>query len=260
MLFEPSEAVVGVGHRARAYRSEPRRAGCVARRSPRAAVRVARCRIPSPPSTGRPPRRSSSPIAPRWASTRPSGTPPPSTRASARSSSPSTRSRRPKTVNNFVFLAGYHYYDGVIFHRIIKDFVIQGGDPTGTGRGGPGYRFDDELDGHPLRGRLAGHGQRRPEHQRQPVLHHQRPAGRAAATAVLAVRPGGEGPRRRGAHAERPHRPQRPARTRTSSSTRSPSPKRIERICVAGLRCASPGSWSHRSTMRSASARRFRAV
>jgi cyclophilin family peptidyl-prolyl cis-trans isomerase len=51
----------------------------------------------------------------------------------------------PKTVNNFVFLANYHYYEGVIFHRIIKDFVIQGGDPVGTGRGGPGYRFPDEL-------------------------------------------------------------------------------------------------------------------
>src|SRR3954451_24948731 len=51
----------------------------------------------------------------------------------------------PKTVNNFVFLARYHYYDGVIFHRIIKGFVCQGGDPTGTGRGGPGYRFADEL-------------------------------------------------------------------------------------------------------------------
>jgi cyclophilin family peptidyl-prolyl cis-trans isomerase len=50
----------------------------------------------------------------------------------------------PKTVNNFVFLAGYHYYEGVIFHRIINGFVCQGGDPTGTGRGGPGYRFDDE--------------------------------------------------------------------------------------------------------------------
>jgi cyclophilin family peptidyl-prolyl cis-trans isomerase len=58
--------------------------------------------------------------------------------------------KSPKTVNNFVFLAAYHYYDGVVFHRIIKDFVIQGGDPTGTGRGGPGYRFDDELEG-PIR-------------------------------------------------------------------------------------------------------------
>jgi Cyclophilin type peptidyl-prolyl cis-trans isomerase/CLD len=51
----------------------------------------------------------------------------------------------PKTVNNFVFLARYHYYDSVIFHRIIKGFVCQGGDPTGTGRGGPGYKFEDEL-------------------------------------------------------------------------------------------------------------------
>ncbi|MGE0000373.1 MAG: peptidylprolyl isomerase [Ilumatobacteraceae bacterium] len=50
----------------------------------------------------------------------------------------------PKTVNNFVFLAAHHYYDGVIFHRIINGFMCQGGDPTGSGRGGPGYRFDDE--------------------------------------------------------------------------------------------------------------------
>tara|TARA_Y100000768_G_scaffold307018_1_gene241041 strand:+ start:51 stop:623 length:573 start_codon:yes stop_codon:yes gene_type:complete len=51
----------------------------------------------------------------------------------------------PVTVNNFVFLALHHYFDGVIFHRVINGFVCQGGDPTGTGRGGPGYRFDDEL-------------------------------------------------------------------------------------------------------------------
>ena len=51
----------------------------------------------------------------------------------------------PSTVNNFVFLARYHYYDGVIFHRIIRGFMCQGGDPTGTGRGGPGYKFADEL-------------------------------------------------------------------------------------------------------------------
>ncbi len=50
----------------------------------------------------------------------------------------------PITVNSFVFLAAQHYYDGVIFHRIINGFVCQGGDPTGTGRGGPGYRFPDE--------------------------------------------------------------------------------------------------------------------
>ena len=51
----------------------------------------------------------------------------------------------PITVNNFVFLAAQHYYDGVIFHRIIHNFMCQGGDPGGDGRGGPGYRFVDEL-------------------------------------------------------------------------------------------------------------------
>jgi len=56
----------------------------------------------------------------------------------------------PQTVNNFVFLAREGFYDGVTFHRVIADFVIQGGDPTGTGRGGPGYTFADELDGNPL--------------------------------------------------------------------------------------------------------------
>lgn len=56
----------------------------------------------------------------------------------------------PKTVNNFVFLAGEGFYDGITFHRVIDDFMIQGGDPTGTGRGGPGYRFTDELKGNPL--------------------------------------------------------------------------------------------------------------
>jgi len=51
----------------------------------------------------------------------------------------------PRTVNNFVFLARYHYFDGIAFHRIIPGFVLQGGDPEGTGAGGPGYRFEDEL-------------------------------------------------------------------------------------------------------------------
>jgi peptidyl-prolyl cis-trans isomerase B (cyclophilin B) len=57
----------------------------------------------------------------------------------------------PATVNNFVFLANQGFYDGVTFHRVIANFMIQGGDPTGTGRGGPGYRFQDELSGNPLR-------------------------------------------------------------------------------------------------------------
>ena len=51
----------------------------------------------------------------------------------------------PKTVNNFVFLARDKFYDGTVFHRVIADFMIQGGDPTGTGRGGPGYKFEDET-------------------------------------------------------------------------------------------------------------------
>lgn len=56
----------------------------------------------------------------------------------------------PKTVNNFVFLAREGFYDGVTFHRVISNFMIQGGDPTGTGRGGPGYRFEDEFKNNPL--------------------------------------------------------------------------------------------------------------
>jgi peptidyl-prolyl cis-trans isomerase B (cyclophilin B) len=51
----------------------------------------------------------------------------------------------PKTVNNFVFLARQGFYDGVVFHRVIAGFMAQGGDPTGTGRGGPGYKFADEC-------------------------------------------------------------------------------------------------------------------
>ena len=57
----------------------------------------------------------------------------------------------PITVNNFVFLAKDGVYNGTIFHRVLANFMIQGGDPTGTGRGGPGYRFDDETKGNPNR-------------------------------------------------------------------------------------------------------------
>ncbi|MCA9308260.1 peptidylprolyl isomerase [candidate division WWE3 bacterium] len=66
--------------------------------------------------------------------------------------------KKPITVNNFVSLASKKFYDGIIFHRVIKDFMIQGGDPTGTGRGGPGYNFEDEFgqDDAPLvQGSLA---------------------------------------------------------------------------------------------------------
>jgi peptidyl-prolyl cis-trans isomerase B (cyclophilin B) len=62
----------------------------------------------------------------------------------------------PKTVENFVKLARDGFYDGLIFHRVIPDFMIQGGDPTGTGRGGPGYQFGDEFNEHKVdRGALA---------------------------------------------------------------------------------------------------------
>lgn len=53
--------------------------------------------------------------------------------------------KTPMTVNNFVFLCREGFYDGVIFHRVIDNFMVQGGDPTGTGRGGPGYKFGDEF-------------------------------------------------------------------------------------------------------------------
>jgi cyclophilin family peptidyl-prolyl cis-trans isomerase len=62
----------------------------------------------------------------------------------------------PKTVENFTKLARDGFYDGVIFHRVIEDFMIQGGDPTGTGSGGPGYQFEDEFNTHKVeRGALA---------------------------------------------------------------------------------------------------------
>ena len=62
----------------------------------------------------------------------------------------------PKTVENFTKLTRDGFYDGVIFHRVIPDFMIQGGDPTGTGRGGPGYTFEDEFNDHKVeRGALA---------------------------------------------------------------------------------------------------------
>jgi cyclophilin family peptidyl-prolyl cis-trans isomerase len=66
--------------------------------------------------------------------------------------------RAPKTVNNFVFLAKEGFYDDTIFHRVIDDFMVQGGDPTGTGTGGPGYRFEDEFHAslkHDKRGVLS---------------------------------------------------------------------------------------------------------
>ena len=77
----------------------------------------------------------------------------------------------PKTVENFLKLANDGFYNGVIFHRIIPDFMIQGGDPTGTGMGGPGYQFEDEINSNLDRARSARDGERRPEHERLAVLH-----------------------------------------------------------------------------------------
>ena len=57
----------------------------------------------------------------------------------------------PKTVNNFIFLVNEAFYDGITFHRVIDNFMIQGGDPTGSGMGGPGYKFEDELSSNPLK-------------------------------------------------------------------------------------------------------------
>jgi peptidyl-prolyl cis-trans isomerase B (cyclophilin B) len=61
----------------------------------------------------------------------------------------------PNTVNNFVFLVQEGFYDGTTFHRVIADFMVQGGDPTGSGRGGPGYRFEDELKNNPRKHRVG---------------------------------------------------------------------------------------------------------
>lgn len=61
----------------------------------------------------------------------------------------------PETVNNFVFLSRDGFYDGTTFHRVIADFMVQGGDPTASGRGGPGYRFADELKNNPRRHKVG---------------------------------------------------------------------------------------------------------
>ena len=83
-------------------------------------------------------------------------------------------SEAPKTVNNFVFLAREGFYDGVIFHRVIPGFMIQGGDPTGTGTRRSRLPLRRRAGHAPLQARHPGHGQCRAEHQRQPVLRHAR--------------------------------------------------------------------------------------
>ena len=126
--------------------------------------------------------------------------------------------KAPKTVNNFVFLAAHHYYDGVIFHRIINGFMCQGGDPTGTGRGGPGYKFDDEL---PEAGEyqigsvaMANAG---PNTNGSQFFLIVGPERRRPAAAVQPLRPGREGPRRRSTRCSAsPTDPQRSAARPTS--------------------------------------------
>ena len=80
----------------------------------------------------------------------------------------------PLAVNSFVFLAREGYFDGVIFHRIIPGFMGQSGDPTGTGGGGPGYKYDIETPERAIHARFARHGKRRSWHQRVAVLHRVR--------------------------------------------------------------------------------------
>ena len=80
----------------------------------------------------------------------------------------------PYTVNHFVALARDGFYDGLTFHRVVPDFVVQGGDPAGNGSGGPGYQFDDEPVKGEYTARSGRDGQRRTEHQRLAVLHLHR--------------------------------------------------------------------------------------
>ena len=61
----------------------------------------------------------------------------------------------PKTVNNFVFLAREKFYDGTVFHRVINEFMVQGGDPTASGSGGPGYKFEDEVKNNPRKHKIG---------------------------------------------------------------------------------------------------------
>ena len=80
----------------------------------------------------------------------------------------------PNTVNNFVGLARDGYYDGLTFHRVVPEFVIQGGCPEGTGRGGPGYKFADEPVQGRVHARRGRDGERRTGHERLAVLHLHR--------------------------------------------------------------------------------------
>ena len=119
----------------------------------------------------------------------------------------------PNTVNNFVVQARNGFYDGLTFHRVVPGFVIQGGDPKGTGTGGPGYKFADEPVQGALRARGGRHGQRRARHQRVAVLHlHRGLPGQAPARSTTSS-----------ATSRAASRSPRPSRWATRC-TRSPSP------------------------------------
>ena len=118
----------------------------------------------------------------------------------------------PKTVENFTKLASDGFYDGLAFHRVIPDFMIQGGCPTGDGTGGPGYTFEDEFNEHRVGARRARDGERRPEHERLAVLHRHRGRVPVARRQAHRLRPGHRGPGRRRPDLARRARRARPAR------------------------------------------------
>ena len=94
----------------------------------------------------------------------------------------------PITASNFMTLARKGYFDGLSFHRVVPNFVVQGGDPRGDGEGGPGYTIRDELNQEPVSARHGRYGARVARHRRQPVLHHARPAA-APGRALHRLRP-----------------------------------------------------------------------
>ena len=129
----------------------------------------------------------------------------------------------PKTVENFKKLAEDGFYDGLIFHRVITDFMIQGGCPQGTGTGGPGYKFEDEFnDNKVVRGRPRD-GQLRPQHERLAVLHRHHRGRAVARRQAHRLRPGHRrhGRGRRDRRHSRPDRATAPSRTRRSSASSS---------------------------------------
>ena len=126
----------------------------------------------------------------------------------------------PNTVNNFVGLARQGYYDGLTFHRVVPEFVIQGGCPEGSGRGGPGYKFADEPVQGRVHARRGRDGERRSRHQRLAVLHLHRRLHAQAHAELQPVRLRGRGHRRR---AGDQGRRRDAARSRSKSATAIPA-------------------------------------